>query len=156
MSDSNKVKLGKIGEKLIAKYFNIPENVDHYDKAKDLIMYDGKTIEVKTQNRYPQKNVFSFRAPSPGDDSRTALNGLNNVLKCMSVDRLIFVEYDNSDIIRAYECVDRKTYILYTTSKPLNMIGFPIGKMQLLFEFEDASLAKEMRSLSQSSYIKKD
>lgn len=155
---SNQQILGSLGEELVAKFFGIQVNENHYDTEKDLVLPNGETIEVKTQTRHPKKGVFSFKAPSTGDSSSKALKGLNNVLKCMSVDHLIFIEYDNSDIIKAYSCVNRKTYTLYTTAAPwnLNMIGFPIDKMKPLFQVEDAELAKQMRMYSQSSYIKKD
>ena len=144
---SNKVKLGKIGESLVAKFYEIPVNENFYDTEKDLLLENGETVEVKTQNRYPVKNLFSIRAS-------VDRKGLNNVLKCMTVDHLVFVEYDKSDIIKLWECTNRKVYQIYTTSDMRTMIGFPISNMQLLHSYNDPHVAAQMRALSQSSMFK--
>ncbi len=144
---SNKVKLGKIGENLVASFYNIPLNENFYDKEKDLILPNGETIEVKTQNRYPGKNLFSIR-------SSMDRKGLNNILKCMTVDHLIFVEYDKSDTIKLWECTNRKLYEIYTTSDMRTMIGFPISQMKLLHTYNNPHIAAQMKALSQSSMFK--
>lgn len=144
---SNKVKLGQIGERLAAEYYGVSINENFYDTEKDLVLPNGETIEVKTQNRYPGKNLFSMRASV----DRT---GLNNILKCMSVDHLVFVEYDSSDIIKLWECTNRKVYQIYTTSQMLTMVGFPIANMKLLHSINDPHTAAQMRALSQSKQFK--
>lgn len=147
---SNKVKLGKIGEELVAKYFGVPINEDFYDTEKDLLLPDGTKVEVKTQNRHPTKHLLTLRA---SNDRK----GLNNLLKCFTVDRLIFVEYDHSDVITLWECVNRKEYEIYTTSPAgglITMVGFPIKNMSVLDTITDAKLASEMRSLSSSAQFK--
>lgn len=144
---SNKVKLGKIGENLVADFYNIPINENFYDKEKDLLLPNGETVEVKTQNRYPGKDLFSIRAS-------VDKKGLNNVLKCMTVDHLVFVEYDKSDIIKLWECTNRKLYQIYTTSDMRTMIGFPISHMKLLHTYNNPHIAAQMKGLSQSSMFK--
>lgn len=140
------VQLGLLGEALVAEHFGVPINENLFDTEKDLVV-DGKTVEVKTQNRHPTKSLLTIAAP-------VGSLGLNNFAKCFHVDSLIFVEYDSSDTIRIWECVDRMKYETYITKAGKAMIGFPIERMSLLASYNRPQLASQMRSLSSSSAFK--
>jgi hypothetical protein len=144
MSNS-KVQLGRLGEQLVADFFGVQINENFYDTEKDLTLSDGTHVEVKTQNRHPQ-GMFTIRSPYN-------TRGLNNVIKCFIVDRLLFVEYDSSDTITIWECTNRKKYKTFTTRDGRDMIGFPISEMQVLEVHVDSNLARKMRSLSQSKLV---
>jgi len=141
---TNKHRLGDIGEKIVARLENAIVSADRYDTVKDLTDKHGKQIEVKTQNRHPSMGVFSI-----GADAQT------NRDKCMSVDRLIFVEYDSTSSIRVWECGPRENAIRYRTNSMKNMIGWPISEMSLLHQIDEPALADKMRSLSQSKQFRK-
>lgn len=142
--NSNKHRLGDIGEKIAARLENAIASTDRYDTVKDLIDGQGKLIEVKTQNRHPSMGVFSI-----GADKQT------NREKCMNVDRLIFVEYDSSPEIKIWECGPRQNFIRYRTNSMKNMIGWPISEMTLLHTVNSPDLASRMRDLSQSKQFRK-
>ena len=141
---TSKEKLGRLGEDLFVHLFGGTLSEDPYDQGKDLILND-RTIEIKTQNRHPTKDTLTIGSTQY----------LNNLLKCMVVDRLIFVEYDSTPDIRIWEVADRKSYVIYTIKSGLIMVGFPISKMNLLSTYTDAHLANQMRDLSSSSVFRK-
>ena len=140
---NKKVQLGMLGEALVANHFGVKLNENFFDTQKDLVI-NGETVEVKTQNRHPSKDLLTISAPNGNI-------GLNNFAKCFHVDRLIFVEYDSSDTIKIWECNDRMNFETYVTKQGKAMVGFPIGKMKLLKAHLDPQLARQMRSLSSSS-----
>ena len=142
--NSNKHRLGDIGEKIVARLENAIGSTDRYDTIKDLIDGQGKLIEVKTQNRHPSMGVFSIGADK-----------LTNREKCMNVDRLIFVEYDSSPEIKVWECGPRENTLRYRTNSMKNMIGWPISEMTLLHTVNSPDLASRMRELSQSEQFRK-
>ena len=143
---NKKMNLGMLGEALVAEHFGVSINENFYDVEKDLLI-DGKTVEVKTQNRHPSKDLLTIAAP-------VGMLGLNNFAKCFHVDRLIFVEYDFSDTIRLWECTDRMKYETYVTRQGKAMVGFPISNMTLVASYDRPQLAKQMRGLSSSSVFK--
>ena len=59
---SNKVTMGKLGEKLFLDLFGGVQSSDEYDRIKDITL-DGRHVEVKTQNRHPTKAMFSESNP---------------------------------------------------------------------------------------------
>ena len=83
---TNSHLLGYIGECVVAKYFDATMSKDRYDDEKDMILPDGTFAEVKTQNRFKRINAFTVDA-----DKSSNLN------KCLTVDKLFFVEFDWSD-----------------------------------------------------------
>jgi hypothetical protein len=110
---------------------------------------DGVKIEVKTQNLHHNGSL--------------TVNSLQatNLNKCMTVDRLIFVEYDSTDYIKIFECTDRDYKIVNTkptASEPMGriMCCWPIYKMKKLAEIHDPKLSAEMRSLSNSRLYNKN
>lgn len=142
---NTKVELGMLGEALVAKHFSLQLNENFYDTEKDLIFPDGTTVEVKTQNRHP-RGWFTIRSPYNG-------KGLNNVIKCFTVDRLIFVEFDTTNEVKLWECTNRKKYDTFTTRDGREMIGFPINLMTLIHVEKNPDLARKMRSLTQSKLL---
>ena len=138
---TNKHILGYIGECLVAKYFGATLSADRFDSEKDMILPDGSSAEVKTQIRYRQLGAFTVKA-----DKSTNLN------KCLKVDRLFFVEFDWSDKIQIWDCVDRSYY--KTNTSHGEMICWPIDKMNLLHVKTSSKLAHEMRKLSNSKEFK--
>lgn len=141
---TNKEKLGALGESIVARLMNGVLSEDKFDSVKDMTLADSSKVEVKTQNRHPN-GTFTINAMH-----------VTNANKCMNVDHLIFVEYDSSDIIKVYECVDRKNYKIFNT-KPTPrepegrlMMGWPINTMNLIKEIKDAATAQKMRDLSGS------
>ena len=151
---TKKEKLGYIGEFLVKTYFGGTLSESKYDPKKDIVHDDGVFGETKTQNRNVKLNVFSIRAP-------TATKNKNQIVKCQEVEKLYFVEYNLSDKFRIYECHDRNDTIEYTAYMgqdigSVNMIGWPINKMTILAEIEDAELCEQMRSYSQANTLLKD
>lgn len=145
---SAQVTLGKLGEALVSDLFKIKLSEDEFDTVKDGLTFNGQTVEIKTQNRHPTKPILTISAPAQG-------KGLVNVIKCFTVDNLIFVEYDSSDIIKIWLCNDRSNYEIYETKAGKQMIGFPVSDMKLLVDHEDSDLAAQMRSLSKSTVFRK-
>jgi hypothetical protein len=103
----------------------------------------GQFVEVKTQNRYAKLDVFSIR-----------LDKAPNLNKCMQVDRLVVVEYDHSDEIKIWECVNRNDFVDYDVATPggfrRRMRGFRCAGMKLLTLHYNPALAAQMRGLSSS------
>jgi len=136
---NNKVELGRIGEDLVCNLLNGIRFADPYTRYGDLVDSNGKIVEVKTQVRFRKENAFTV-------DS-SASNQLN---KCMTVDRLIFVEFDRSDTIRIFEAPrkEHRTYQTTTTSYGKSMALFPINEMSIIATVRDSVLARKMQSLT--------
>lgn len=135
---SNRQKLGDIGEAIVAYYVDGVLSENKYDMKKDMVLSNGEFAEVKTQNRHKWRHEFTVN-----------LAHSNQLKKCVSVDRLFFVEYDDSDDIRVWECTNRE-YSTFTTKDGREMAGWPIKYMTLFKTITEASLARRMRQLSQS------
>lgn len=145
---TNKEKLGKLGELLVASLENATLSENKYDSVKDMVKLDGTKIEVKTQNRHPN-----------GSFTMDIMHK-TNLEKCIKVDRLIFVEYDATDVVKVYECTDRTYNIVQTKPTQREPMGrlmacFPISKMTILKEVNSPELAAKMRSLSGSRLFNK-
>lgn len=146
---TNEEKLGKLGEDLVAELLSAQLSENKFDSVKDMTEANGTKVEVKTQNRHPN-----------GSFTVNAMH-VTNLNKCMSVDRLIFVEYDETEFIKVYECTDRKYRLVNT--KPTRyepegriMVCWPINKMNKLAEIHNPELASEMRNLSNSRLYNKN
>lgn len=146
---SNNHELGKLGERFVAYVMNATLSEDKYDAKKDAVLPCGTEIEIKTQNRHPTKNMFTISSVYNGS------LGLKNIVKCLTVDKLIFVEYDSTNFIKIWACTNRKNCDIFTTKSGKEMIGFPISDMELLYDIEYPELASKMRSLSQSKVFKR-
>lgn len=151
---TKKEKLGYVGEVLVKTHLGGMLSEKKYDSEKDITHENGTIGEVKAQNRNAKLNVFSIRAP-------TGTKFKNQIVKCQTVEKLYFVEYNLSDKYRIYECHDRDDVIEYTAYMGydignVNMIGWPIDKMTILAEIEDAEVCEQMRSYSQANTLMKD
>ena len=135
---TKKDQLGYIGEYLVRELFggNLSEN--KFDMKKDIILNNGEFAEVKTQNRDKYRNMFTVNTMHS-----------NQVEKCVAVKNLYFVEYDKSNCVKIWECVDRQ-YTIFETNDGRLMAGWPINKMNLIHQIDDKELADQMKSLSQS------
>ena len=120
---TNKEKMGFLAEQLVFDYYNGEQSIDKYDSKKDGMILD-ETVEVKCQNRHP----FGYFTVN------TAWK--NQVPKCKSVDRLFFVEYDNSPDAILWECIDRNDTKEITTRDGRVMCGWPISKMKMITTFK--------------------
>ena len=120
---TNKEKMGFLAEQLVFDYFSGEQSTDKYDSKKDGMILD-ETAEVKCQNRHP----FGYFTVN------TAWK--NQVPKCKSVDRLFFVEYDNSPDAILWECIDRNDTKEITTRDGRIMCGWPISKMKMITTFK--------------------
>jgi len=120
---TNKEKMGYLAEQLVFDYFSGEQSTDKYDSKKDGMILD-ETAEVKCQNRHP----FGYFTVN------TAWK--NQVPKCKSVDRLFFVEYDNSPDAILWECIDRNDTKEITTRDGRVMCGWPISKMKMITTFK--------------------
>ena len=134
-----KVTLGDFGEQLASEALNATRSDNWYDMKKDMTLNESlEEAEVKTQNRHKFRNEFTVN-----------IMYKNQVEKCCNVKRLFFVEYDETDSIKIWECTDRK-YNIFSTRDGRLMAGWPINKMTLIKELVDKDKASYMRSLSQS------
>tara|TARA_B100001057_G_C22812438_1_gene935998 strand:+ start:1337 stop:1759 length:423 start_codon:yes stop_codon:yes gene_type:complete len=120
---TNKEKMGFLAEQLVFEYFKGTQSTDKYDKQKDG-MIGNKTAEVKCQNRHPY-GYFTVNSAWK-----------NQVPKCKTVDRLFFVEYDNSPDAMLWECIDRNNTKEIITRDGRKMVAWPISKMKLITTFE--------------------
>ena len=130
-------KLGALGENIIVQRYGGIKSDNPYDMEKDLTMPDGTKVEVKTQGRYNKANCFVV-------DS-TPTN--NQIRKCVSVDRLIFIEPGRNHKIRIFECVDRN-YKVRNIRPGRESYCFDIATMNLVEEWEDKQLWSEIVKLT--------
>lgn len=136
MSNKSIEMLGRAGETIIVNYCTaagqkVTMSVDQYDSTKDMII-DGLKVEVKTQVPFIYKNAFSFKE--------------NQLKKCLSVDRVIFVSVPNDKmphfssgkvyLIKAAEL----KHTSYTTKDGRKMILVPIDQpgMEELFDLSES------------------
>ena len=115
--------MGYLAEQLVFEYFKGIQSTDKYDSKKDG-MIGNETAEVKCQNRHPY-GYFTVNSAWK-----------NQVPKCKTVDRLFFVEYDNSPDAMLWECIDRNNTKEIITRDGRRMVAWPISKMKLITTFE--------------------
>ena len=138
---TNQEALGTLGELYYQAVFGGTLSSYKYDSDKDLTEEDGTTVEIKTQSRHPNGSFTANKAHQ------------TNLRKCLTVDKLIFVEYSLSDTITIWECVDRE-YFTTTTSDGRVMACWPIDKMKVLKKIKQPKLAELMRNFSKSGNLK--
>jgi hypothetical protein len=142
------VELGELGEEILLIYLSgktndIKLSTDPYDSSRDILFRD-KSIEVKTQVRNLTGNLL------------TTERRQTNLKKCMTVDMLIFVEFDQTKYISIWSPIDREHYTDYTLDCGTRMRGWYINKNEigpgchLLAKLECPQLASRMRALSPS------
>ena len=137
-------QIGKQGELLVGNFFKdlgcVVELSDNpYDMKKDLIV-DGVFVEVKTQTIYrlfPLEN--GMKVPAFTVDIETAYGKIyhNQLKKCMSVERLIFVARstpnDKEPAVIIYEAapVESRKYYEHRNKKDGRLVaGFLISDMK--------------------------
>ena len=140
MTLTNQQMVGDLGEIVFQACFGGIMSDDQFDSTKDLVL-DGKTVEIKTQCRY--KNIDAFTVNKAHS---------TNLRKCLTVDRLIFVEYDSTNEITFFECTDREYFTVKTASGKM-MACFPIDKMVVLKKLKNSKLANLFRCYSSSKAI---
>ena len=141
---TNKEIMGRLGEECLAARYDLVLSDDKYDMEKDAKDADGLNVEIKTQNRH-QAGFFTVN-----------MKHTNQVTKCMEVDRLMFLEYDNSDTLKVWECPktdEARRPKMIRTRDGRAMAGWNIDKMDMVEEFEDTELVSMLKNLSQSKVI---
>jgi hypothetical protein len=139
---TNEEKLGTIGEIYYQAVFGGLLSEYKYDGQKDLIQEDGLHVEIKTQSRLRGSDAFTVKKTD-----------VNNLKKCLYVDRLIFIEYSLSDIIIIYECTNRRSVFSMTMNDDRLMACWPIDEMQILKKIKHPKLAAIMREFSKSETL---
>ena len=141
---TNKEIMGRLGEECLAARYDLVLSDDKYDMEKDAKDADGLNVEIKTQNRHPA-GFFTVN-----------MKHTNQVTKCMEVDRLMFLEYDNSDTLKVWECPktdEARRPKMIRTRDGRAMAGWNIDKMDMVEEFEDTELVSMLKNLSQRKVI---
>lgn len=139
--------LGKTGEKIVSNHlselgYKVTHSINNFDNQKDLIV-EGRTVEVKTEQPYVQKNAITIR--------RT------QVKKCRSVDALYFVllpplidpNYKWGGVLlevdpESFECRP------YTTKSGIQMVEIPIDQPSVRF-IKKLSTEEKMELLKYAS-----
>lgn len=138
------IMLGALGEKIV-RYcaqqngLMVEESLSLYDSNKDLKI-DGKTCEVKTQSRFFVEDAFTVK--------------YNQVEKCSNVDLLYFVETPHKgNVINVFECPkENRKWRTRKTKDGRKMYLLDRSNMNLIYSFENAQIANEMRSNSNSGW----
>lgn len=132
-------QIGDIGESIAQQVLGGSLSEDPYDMDRDIILEDGTNVEVKTQVRWRNKDVFTVNDTVTG----------HNIEKCLNVDRLIFVEPTSNGTFRILECTERK----YGVSHPRGRktYTFPAGDMKLLDEVCRPDLWSDFMKLTRTS-----
>ena len=141
---TNREIMGRLGEEALAAKYNFTLSDDKYDMEKDAIDESGNRVEIKTQNRHPA-GYFTVN-----------LANVNQLKKCVEVDRLLFLEYDNSDTLKVWECPKNDKARRAKTIRTRDgraMAGFPIDEMEMIEEMQDKELSRMFKQLSQSKVI---
>jgi len=145
-------KLGELGERIIAQFFRskrggekeITESLDPYDYTKDMVI-DGKTVEIKTQVPFYNKNCFSFKT--------------NQLKKCLSVDIVYFVSVPKNPNHHSagciYEWIPNEDQVeRYTTKDNRQMVSISIDHLNLIHVITDEKLLGSLVELSVSEWSK--
>lgn len=150
MSDNvyRKTKLtGNLGEKLVAKYFRnkgllVEESIDMFDQKKDMIVDEKYTCEVKTQQVWHRENAFTVKP--------------NQILKCMEVDLLIFVETPskyNGNTVSMYQLPkDKRRARLDVTRDGRTMYLFSKSDTYLLDVIKDPVVVRQFNKYTISTW----
>ena len=139
---TNQETLGTIGEIYYQALFGGFLSYDKYDSKKDLVQADGRNVELKVQSRFRGHNAFTVNSAHQ-----------INLQKCLTVDRLIFIEYSLSDTIIIHECINRRSAFTTTTSDGRRMSCWPIDQMEILKKVKHPKLAEIMRNFSTSKTL---
>lgn len=134
-------ELGDVGEDVVATILTATKATDKYDSDKDLTLFDGTEVEVKTQVRWVSENSFSVPSTHTG----------NQLRKCLNVERLLFVEPGRNGFVRVYDCIDRSYRIKELEGRVSYL--FDISKMNLIFNQKSDKICKKMVNLTKTDPI---
>jgi len=146
MSEQKMMMTGNLGERLVAHYFRnlghtVVESLDLYDNKKDMLI-DGQTTEVKTQQMWHREDAFSVKK--------------DQLAKCTSVDRLIFVETpstENGNIVRMWEFPKEKREVFTKMTKDgRKMRLYPRSKAELVTIIEDEFIIEQFKKNTLSTW----
>ena len=135
-------EIGSIGEHIVYNLLkretdDVKFSEDKYDSRKDM-MASALSIEVKTLVLIKKYEAFAL--------------GSNQIVKCMNVDRLFFVEIANGDYIRVYEAPKPRLPF----SKLFNgdmCYFFKLTDLILYDIIHDKETAARLRALTPSKYL---
>jgi hypothetical protein len=131
---------GEFGESLVAALYPCEFAYDEYDSTKDMILkYSGESVEVKTEVRFRSKNSMTVKATKTQKE------------KCLSVDHLWFVEYEDRDvdaknIVTLWNCTERDKYQTTRTKDGREMLCWDINRMEVLHQWSDGKAAFILRN----------
>lgn len=140
--NDKKTKTGELGERLVARYYRdqghkVEESLNLFDREKDMTI-DEETCEVKTQIPWIRENAFTVKE--------------NQIRKCLSVERLIFVETPskfNGYKVEIYEFPkDTRKYRTKITKDNRKMILFEKKNGVLLTTIEDDGIVEQFNRYS--------
>jgi len=134
--------LGRIGELIRAHIFKSKIFEDKYDTSGDMTDKDKLRGELKTQVLNPDPAGYQLSAPESQKE------------KCMKVDRLNHLIYNDSPVLDLYEIFDRTKYKHYVTSKGTKMIAWHMSAAKIIYQITSPELTQLMRYYSQSGFIK--
>jgi hypothetical protein len=137
---TRKELIGEIGENIVKDILGGTLSQDKYDSEKDLILNDGTLVEIKTQPRWQKYQCFT-------------LDGYNeiNLIKCLTVDRLIFVEPTLSGKILIFEAPEKSQRNFYTKYAGNNKrFCLDVNTCKIIHVYEDKELNEILVELSQT------
>lgn len=144
--------LGDIGENICLKYLSLEGlepilSENRFDIEKDIILKDGRLVEVKTQPAYWSTNIVSIKE--------------NQLKKCLECDILLFVltpledrpHYSYQNCILRFDNPKNIKYEKYRKEFG-SMIGFPIKQpgLDLVYQIIDKNDINLLRG-NRSFYI---
>lgn len=134
------LKLGALAENLVKKFLKGELSENTYDYNKDGNDLEGKTFEVKCQT-----------AISKNGEEYLSINA-DQAAKCLTVDRLIFVYYNDTPSISILEVTERNNFLRYSTKHGDKKVAWKIKEMTALITFDNVSLSNQFRSYSNAYY----
>lgn len=149
-------EIGAIGETVARKFFQhfdseVSMSTDQYDKEKDMIV-DGENVEIKTQTIYrlfPCEDGIKRPAFTVPITSRSGGVYTNQLNKCLTVDRLVFVARPNryDSTIRIYEApsLGKRTFQMTVNSKDNRIVaGFLVSELKEIGQCKSAKLVDKL------------
>lgn len=135
-------EIGGIGEHIVYNLLKreterVYFSEDKYDSRKDMTAAD-ETTEVKTLVRIKKYDAF--------------VTGSNQIVKCMNVDRLFFVEIAYGDFIRVFESLKpRRPFSRLFNGDTCYF--FKLTDLKLYDTIHDSETAARLRALTPSKYL---
>lgn len=130
---NNHAKLGLLGELLVKYTIGGTLSDDVFDTAKDLILEDGSTAEVKVAGYFQKTGEFFIK------DNKTQ----STIYKLTSVDHVYFIERKKKTIV-----LHKNTKSDYRFYRNWNCLFAPAAHFEEVAVFEDALLHNLFLELS--------